>query len=170
MVSSASSGKTIDQAFNEDARVQLHNVKLQQALVGLNVRQLAAGGEAGALATKLRELRNRRDAAYSQDEAKQLFDNNDAGGNAALTRLAERMIQQQDAAVAAPAAIHAAIPEQGRVLTFKRAVEVNPWAEMKIELETKAARGAAWGLKVLMLVALFGVVAIVMSRRKANAS
>ena len=30
-----------DAAFNEDARVQLHNIKLQQALVGLNVRQAA---------------------------------------------------------------------------------------------------------------------------------
>jgi hypothetical protein len=28
-----------DAAFNEDARVQLNNLKLQQALVGLNVRQ-----------------------------------------------------------------------------------------------------------------------------------
>ncbi len=34
---------THDAAFNEDARVQLHNIKLQQALVGLNVRQAAAG-------------------------------------------------------------------------------------------------------------------------------
>jgi len=138
--------------------------------VGLNVRQLANGGEAGALAGKVRELRNRRDNGYSQDEAKQLFDNNDASGNAALMRLAEKMIQQQDAAVVAPAAIHAAIPEQGRVLTFKRAVEVNPWAEMKIELETKAASGAAWGMKVLVLVVIFGVAGIVIGRRKVNAS
>ena len=34
-----------DDAFNEDARVQLHNLKLQQALVGLNVRQAAVAGE-----------------------------------------------------------------------------------------------------------------------------
>ena len=32
---------THDEAFNEDARVQLNNLKLQQALVGLNVRQAA---------------------------------------------------------------------------------------------------------------------------------
>ena len=34
---------THDAAFNEDARVQLHNIKLQQALIGLNARQSAAG-------------------------------------------------------------------------------------------------------------------------------
>ena len=38
---------THDAAFNEDARVQLHNIKLQQALIGLNARQSAAGGDAG---------------------------------------------------------------------------------------------------------------------------
>jgi hypothetical protein len=44
---------THDDAFNEDARVQLHNLKLQQALVGLNVRQAAVAGDAGALGRML---------------------------------------------------------------------------------------------------------------------
>ena len=44
---------TGDAAFNEDARVQLHNIKLQQALVGLNVRQAAAAGDTAALGGKL---------------------------------------------------------------------------------------------------------------------
>ena len=44
-----------DEAFNEDARVQLNNLKLQQALVGLNVRQKAAvaGAQWRRLAAKL---------------------------------------------------------------------------------------------------------------------
>src|SRR6185369_156826 len=33
-----------DAAFNEDARVQLNNLKVQQALVGLNARQNAVAG------------------------------------------------------------------------------------------------------------------------------
>src|SRR5213079_410182 len=48
-----------DNAFNEDARVQLHNLKLQQAIVGLNVRQAATAGDTGALGGKLRDLRTR---------------------------------------------------------------------------------------------------------------
>ena len=70
-------------------------------------------------------------------------------------RLAERMIQQQDAAVASPAAIHAAIPEQGRVLTFKRAVEVNTWAELRIEMETKVSHVAPWGFRLVILLGIF---------------
>src|SRR5207302_8357755 len=49
-----------DDAFNEDARVQLNNLKLQQALVGLNVRQAGVAGDSDALAGKLRDLRGRK--------------------------------------------------------------------------------------------------------------
>src|SRR4029079_4731719 len=39
-----------DNAFNEDAPLKLHNLKLQQAVVGLTVRQSSAAGEPDALA------------------------------------------------------------------------------------------------------------------------
>ncbi len=148
-----------DMAFNEDARVQLHNLKMQQALVGLNVRQSGAAGDV-TVQSKVRELRNRSNAAYTQDEAKQLFERNAADDNAALVKLAERMIQQQDAAVAAPAAIRAAIPEQGRVLTFKRAVQVDTWADLRIGLATKVAPGAPVGSRLGVLGGLFVLVAL----------
>ena len=117
-----------DAAFNEDARVQLNNLKLQQALVGLNVRQAAVGGTAERTARlngTLNNVRNNSSANYSQQDAKQIIDNNSADENAALMKLAGRLIQQQDAAVANPAVIRANIPEQGRLLTFKRAVVVD---------------------------------------------
>jgi len=135
---------THDDAFNEDARVQLHNLKLQQALVGLNVRQAAAGGEAAAAPANLRDLRQRKEAAYTQQEAKQIIDANSADDNAALMHLAERLIQQQDAAITAPTAIRASIPQQGRLLTFRRAVQVDLWADLRIRLEAVASRSASW--------------------------
>src|ERR1039458_7407839 len=94
---------THDAAFNEDARVQLHNIKLQQALIGLNARQSAASGDAGALGGKLRDLRSRPGLNYTQQDAKDILDNNNADDNAAFLRLAEKLIQQQDAAVSHPA-------------------------------------------------------------------
>lgn len=142
-----------DVAFNEDARVQLHNVKMQQALVGLNVRQSASGGQP-AVAAKVRELRSRRDATYTQEEAKELFGNNSVDDNNALSRLAARMIQQQEAAVAAPMAIRAAVPEQGRMLTFKRAVQVDTWADLRLDIEAKAAHHAPLGGRFFVLLAL----------------
>src|SRR3989442_6313443 len=50
-----------DDAFNEDARVQLNNLKLQQALVGLNVRQAAVAGDSDALAGQLGHLAGGKD-------------------------------------------------------------------------------------------------------------
>jgi hypothetical protein len=140
-----------DNAFNEDARVQLNNLKLQQALVGLNVRQATAGGESDALAAKLRDFRNRKDANYTQQDAKAILDRNSSEENAAFVRLAQRLIQQQDAAVSSPAAIHATIPEQGRLLTFKRAVVVDTWADLGIHLRATAARAASIGVRLLIL-------------------
>jgi hypothetical protein len=154
-----------DAAFNEDARVQLHNIKLQQALVGLNVRQAAASGDVGVLGSKFRDLRNRKELAYTQQDAKDIIDRNTADENAADMHLAERLIQQQDAAVTSATAIRATIPEQGRVLTFKRAMLVDKWADLSIALKVSAAKAAPWtarssilGLTLALLV-VFGFIA-----------
>ena len=142
---------THDAAFNEDVRVQLHNIKLQEALVGLNVRQAAVAGDSAALGGKLRDLRGRKDIAYTQQDAKDIIDRNTADDNAAYMKLAERIVQQQDAAVSSPAAIRANIPEQGRLLTFQRSVVVDPWADLKIRLEATAAKAASLGVRFLIL-------------------
>src|SRR6185503_15770566 len=83
-----------DNAFNEDARVQLHNLKLQQALVGLNVRQEAVAGNTAALGARFRDLRGAKDVNYTQQDARQLIERRTAEENAAFMRLAERLIQQ----------------------------------------------------------------------------
>jgi hypothetical protein len=140
-----------DNAFNEDARVQLHNVKLQQAVVGLNVRQSNAAGEPDVIAGKLRAGRSGKDANYTQQDAKQIIDRNTADQNAAFARLAERLIEQQDASVSTPTGIQAHLPEQGRLLTFSRAVAVDPWADLQIEVEATALTTAPWFTRLLLL-------------------
>ena len=154
-----------DAAFNEDARVQLHNLKLQQALVGLNVRQAANIGDTTVLGNRLRDQRGAKELNYTQQDAKEIIDRNNADDNAATMRLAEKLIQQQDAAVTSAGAIRANIPEQGRVLTFQRAVAVDREADLHIGLEASAAKTAAWGVRVLILgstlavLGAFGLVA-----------
>ena len=142
---------THDEAFNEDARVQLNNLKLQQALVGLNVRQAAVAGANGGIGGKLNQLRNDKNANYTQQDAQQIFGFNSADDNGALTKLAEQLIKQQDAAVANPAVIRASIPESGRLLTFKRAVVVDTWADLNIGLQARAETGASGKLRLLIL-------------------
>ncbi|MBN2508088.1 MAG: hypothetical protein JXQ71_15485 [Verrucomicrobia bacterium] len=152
---------THDDAFNEDARVQLHNLKLQQALMGLNLRQATVAGETDAAGSKLRDLRGRKGSAYTQQEARQIIDSRSAEENAAFMRLAERLVQQQDAAVASATAIRANIPQQGRLLTFRRTVQVNPWADMRIALEAHAVQPASLGLRFLVLTATFALLGFV---------
>jgi len=156
-----------DAAFNEDARVQLHNIKLQQALVGLNVRKAAVAGDTEPLGGKLRDLRARKEVAYSQQDAREIIDRNSAEENAALMRLAERIVQQQDAAVSSPAALRANVPEQGRVLVFSRAVVVDPWAELKLQLRAVQTQPASGAVRLLIVAAIGAVFSVLLlaSRR-----
>jgi hypothetical protein len=140
---------TDDAAFNEDARVQLHKIKLQEALIGFDARQ---SGAAGALGAKLRALCDRQDLNYTQQDAKDIIDINSAEDNAAFMRLSEKLIQQQDAAVSIPAAIRASIPQQGQMLTFHRAVAVNEWADLRIALQATMVRTASGGIRLLILL------------------
>ena len=149
---------TYDAAFNEDARVQLHNVKLQEALVGLNVREAATGGEGASISGKVRQLRDRNVINYTQQDAKDIIEANNADENAAFMRLAERLIQQQDAAVTRPAALHANIPSQSRTLTFKRAILVDPWAPLRLDVAATSALTASWEARATMLMATFFLV------------
>jgi hypothetical protein len=162
---------THDAAFNEDARVQLHNIKLQQALVGLNVRQAGPDAGTGTLGARLRDLRNRKEPTYTQQDAKDIIDRNTAEDNAAFMHLAERLVQQQDAVVSAPAALRSSIPEQGRLLTFKRAVVVDPWADLRIELTTSIAKASRWSTRVFMLIGTFCILVLfAWSTRRARAA
>src|SRR2546427_12597300 len=93
-----------------------------------------------------------------------MIDRNTADENAAFMRLAERIIQQQDAAVSSPAAIRANIPEQGRVLTFKRAVVVDALIgtadDVKVDLKLTAARAASWAGRILILAGALLILAL----------
>jgi hypothetical protein len=160
-----------DEAFNEDARVQLHNLKLQQALVGLNFRQAAVAGDTIAPAAQLPTLSAGREPVYTQDEARRILSGNSAEENEFQARLVERLIQQQDAAGANPAAIRATIPEQGRLLTFARSLQVDPWVDMRIDLETHTVSTASASAKLGLLVSLFIAMSIlVYTARRAPAN
>ena len=151
-------------AFNEDARVQLHNVKLQQALVGLNVRQTTSAGSPSTLAAKFHDLRGRKELGFTPQSAKEMLER-----NSALLRLAERLIQQQDAAITTPATLRASIPEQGRVLTFTRSVVVDPAADLWLRLRVTPIKAASGGMRFAVLaitaVALAILSALARSRR-----
>lgn len=147
-------------AFNEDARVQLQNVKVQQALLGLNYRNLANGA---AVSNSMAGAVNSQNVLnLTPDSAKRLLEQNSADENAALTRQAERIIQQQDAAISTPAGIRANIPQEGRVLTFTRTVAIDTWAELPLRVRAEASGGnrpvAKLGILLLAAACIGGFV------------
>ncbi len=85
-------------------------------------------------------------APGSQQEAKQLIERNSAEENAVQSKLVERLIQQQEAVAANPAAIRASVPEQGRLLTFTRSLQMDAFTDLHIGIRaTPVAAASGWG-------------------------
>ena len=159
-----------DAAFNEDARVQLHNLKLQQALLGLNQGKSVLGQEAGDTAGRTGALiapQSGQAPAYTQQQAQKIFEQNSPEENQALTRLAERLIRQQDAAMAKPETIRAALPKQGQLLTFTGSLQVEPWKDLQIQLATKEKPAATrWPHALVLLGVFVALLVLALSARR----
>lgn len=104
-------------------------------------------GQGGELGAAPRNLRDGQNTAYTQQEGKQLMDRNSAEENALQMRLVERLIQQQEA-------IRASIPEQGKRLTFKRALQLETNTDLQINLNIIEIRGIPIRLKLTALASV----------------
>jgi hypothetical protein len=58
-----------------------------------------------------------------------------------------------------PTAIRATVPQQGKLLTFRRTVQVDDFADLDLRLKATSARAAPWGFRVALLAGLFAVMA-----------
>jgi hypothetical protein len=156
-----------DAAFNEDARVQLQELREKQALVGLanrrnrflNDKAQAApqtGGEQASQTT----IAQGEILQYTDRMAAQVLDANTAEENAAFQQLAHRIIRQQQSTLAHPQALLVVLPEKGQSARFTRSIQIKDRAELKIELTgTRRARSWPWGLTLLIVLTSAGLLA-----------
>jgi hypothetical protein len=157
-----------DQAFNEDARVQLHNLKLQQAVVGLNNRANNAfvdqpGGPNNTIAIQKvgKELR------YTDQQVREALNRNPAEANEVLMKLAEQLVEQQNAAQANPEAIQAALPEYSQRLTFTRSMLVDENSKnLKLDLEVSEVNKSTYGRRLMQLAGIVIAFAFLMALGK----
>jgi hypothetical protein len=152
-----------DVAFNEDARVQLHNLKLQQALLGLNQRKTVGGPDVDERSGKSADwlaAQPGQAPAYTQQQVQKILEQNSAEENQALMRLADRLIRQQDAAMAKPESIRATLPKQGRLLTFTGSLQVETWKALQIQLVAKVRSAVVTGSHLAILFAIFAGLAV----------
>jgi hypothetical protein len=160
----------LDAASGEDARVQLRQLRNQQALLGLNTRRqkLVLDNRSAAPQADNSQLERAAEANpllqgkynYDPNQFDRFLEGNTADENAALKEIAARIVSQQLAAEPAPAALDVTLPERGTVLSFSRSVQVDGDRPMTIELKLKrAGSGFAWiAVLLCMLVGAMGAV------------
>ncbi|MGJ8634928.1 MAG: hypothetical protein ACSHX7_13505, partial [Luteolibacter sp.] len=172
-LSNAYRSNQLDAASGEDARVQLRELKTQQAVLGLNTRRQklaidnrVAGQDENA---QLEQAANanpilKGDSNYDPAQFNRFLEGNSAEEISALKEIANRIVTQQLAAEPAPQALDITLPERGQVLTFTRSVQVenqsNTPMEISLKIE-KTNKTSAW--LAIPLCLLIGIIA---ARRK----
>jgi len=151
-----------DAAFNEDARVQLRNLKSQQAVLGLNARnyflenQLVGGSASTTLAVD-------QDLSLSQENLERFAYANTADVNVAFNQQAERIIQQQEAAIESVEMLRATFPEIGITHNFTRGLQVENWSSLELALEARLAEvPMGWGSRMGFFLLWLGIIWIVL--------
>ena len=175
VLSRATKTNSLDEASNEDARVQLRALRTQQAVVGLNTRRQRLYLDNRADAQRNEQLEQaanlnplmRGKLDFDPQQVDQLLMGNTAEENTALRGIAGRMVDQQLAAEPAPSAIDVTIPEHGRVITFGRSLQVDGDAPLELRLAlARSGRGNLYW--TIGLMAGLGGVAGLLRRRPAT--
>ncbi|EDY82153.1 hypothetical protein VDG1235_1773 [Verrucomicrobiia bacterium DG1235] len=155
-----------DLDFNEDARVQWNNLRIQQAMVGLTTRRNNAFNKTAPQDLNLHQVQGDQ-INFSNEWASQLLqDNNSAEVNRALSDLALRFVEHQDSALRNPSGLTLLLPEHGRRYTFQRKLQAEPWQAMTINLQTSDTKSHATLPLLLALAATLALTLIYPTKRK----
>lgn len=162
----------LDEASNEDARVQLRELRTQQAVLGLNTRRqkmfLDNKSQSGADNRQLEQAAQVNPLLqgkfnYDPKQFDRFIEGNTADENAALQAIAQRIVNQQLAAEPAPSGLEISVPERGSMLTFGRSIQVDGGKPLRLELDLERAEKTRYGIALLLCGLL---VAIVLTSRK----
>lgn len=159
----------LDAASNEDARVQLENLQMQQAIVGLNTRRQRLYLDNSGTEDSLVDNEQLRQAAagnpvlqqdqlnFRPQQLSQLLQGNTTADNAVLQKIAGRLVQHQHTTEPAPQAILISLPEEGTVYTFGRSVQVSENAPLQLELDFGSKTRLQIWQTVLLVLLLTGL-------------
>jgi len=146
-----------DADLNEDARVQLHNLFQQQAVVGLVNRR-------GQLRRQKGDQQAPRTptvgADFNRAQAERLQNSLNKSDSDNLDRITRRLIEMQEAAAGSRMQLMISVPLRGRVIDLHRPLQVKPNAKMEVfftaEPETPARVKMSWwwagGIFVVLLL------------------
>jgi hypothetical protein len=153
--------------LNEDARVQLRNLQKQQVKIGLVNRRDAVRYSKNIVdEQQMEQMQGFQDGQYTPEYANKIERRLSEKDNDALEQVANKIIDQQAAAARVVTAINVTMPEQGKVLRFSRAMQVDPDGDLHVTF--KSTRGVVMGIlgAVWPAVVLFFVFRLLAVRRK----
>ncbi len=170
-LNSVANYNALDEASNEDARVQLENLQTQQAIVGLNSRRQRVVLDNGSNDSTAFDNKQLREAAsgnpilqqdqinFRPQQLSELLRGNSTEDNAVLQRIAARLVQHQHTTDPAPQQILISLPEEGVVYTFKRSVQVseNTPLELRLAFASKLQRHFSQTLSAVVLLAVLAL-------------
>lgn len=170
----ASNAAVLDEASNEDARVQLKKLKTEQTVLSLNTRRqkLYLGNRADAARNEQLEQAAtlnpilQGNLNFNSQDLDQLLGGNTVEENSALRGIAARLVEQQLAAEPSPGAIDVTLAENGRVLTFTRSLQVDGAAPLALHLRVARASGTDRRFVSLLLLAVAAIVVCRVAPRK----
>jgi len=176
LLTRVSNASALDEASNEDARIQLRALKTDQAMMSLNTRRQrlyldnrgdGARNEQLEQAASLNPYMQGR-ANFDPQQLDQLLMGNTAEENSALRGIASRIVDQQLASEPAPGAIDVTLPTQGRVLSFTRSLQVDGGAPLGLGLVVSRRDAVSWSNIVLILAGIAVVALLVAPAARAK--
>ncbi|MBE0538019.1 MAG: hypothetical protein IH624_20345, partial [Phycisphaerae bacterium] len=150
-------------ALNEDIRVDLDNLVMQQAKVGLvnargRLRSQAFGGEAQPQQWITPQQEG---ISFSQQQAERIESSLGKADSENLELITQRIIQTQEAAEGSVAQLQIAMPLSGKLLRFDSPLQVEPEGEMSVAFEAQRQRLGRFNANVGSGLGLFAGLLVV---------
>lgn len=127
------------QALNEDARVQFRNLVRQQGVVGLANRRNNLKLSLNQVDDDVPVVLN--NDQWSEADVQKIEAQLGEKESSALSSLAEKMLDQQQAAAVEVHPIRVVMAEQGTLIEFERTLQLQPDAEMQVTFHSAPAAG-----------------------------
>ena len=160
-----------EQTLNEDARVQFRNVVKEQVKMGLVNRREALRMDNNIFDEQAPQTQaGYNDGNFSREFATRVEEQLSTQDRASLDKVSIKIVEQQAAAAGQGAAINIAMPEQGRMLQFTRALQNECGAQMTLAVRVTPVYGifelAAWWPVPLLFVGLWLLLRIAFGPRR----
>ena len=180
LLNSAANNYALDAASNEDARVQLNRIQQKQVIVALNTRRHRllldnqTDDEASfevndqlERAAAANPLVSHNDLRFNNEQFSAIIRGNTAEDSRNIGTIADQVVLHQRSTEPAPQTLRIAMPDEGRIYTFSRAVQVGQDVPLGLDLRFEEPRTRNSSREAIVLILTFGIcVALVLGWRR----